>query len=234
VNGLLASIIAGVVITLIGAFAAYYFGVRQERQRRDYERRINELEAREEKERELSKLGAEAIDVIRPQVASLAKSYTSWVEAISDLIIRKWSMPPAGALVKASQVEKHGAAVSNSMHALEPSYWEQKPSLTYRTRDIFESFDKELREHQSALSEAWSAWSYELKDNAKREANTWHIEDPFGPYGLGRWPLRKLSGTPLDRIGEKWVPAIKSAQNWDVWRYVALLDEEAEKLRRMP
>ncbi len=229
-NGLLASIITGIVITLIGAFAAYYFGIRQERQRRDYERRIDELEARKEKERELSKLGAEAVDVIRPQVASLAQSYTSWVEALSSLVIRQWSMPPARALEKASQVEKQGAAVSNSMPALETSYRQQKPSLPYRTRDIFESFDNELREHQSALSEAWSAWYPVLKEFVNDEAKTWHLFDEgYSQYGIGRRPLRS---NRFRSAGEKWEPAIKSAQNWDVWRYVALLDEEAEKLRR--
>jgi len=236
VNGLLASVITGVVVALIGAFAAYYFGLRQERQRRDYERRINELEAREEKEREVSKLGAEAIDVIRPQVASLAKSYTSWVETLSSLVIGTWSMMPADALEKASQVEKQGAAVSNSMPALETSYRQQKPSLTDRTRDIFESFDKELREHQSALSEAWSRWYPVLKVEAKREASTLHFFDgDDSRHGMGRWPLesdRFHRFHSFKSVREEWEPAIKSAQNWDVWRYVALLDEEAEKLRR--
>jgi heme/copper-type cytochrome/quinol oxidase subunit 2 len=41
-NEVLGTILAGIVVTVIGALAAYYFGVRQERLRQAYERENEE------------------------------------------------------------------------------------------------------------------------------------------------------------------------------------------------
>jgi ribosomal protein S19 len=88
-DGLIATIIGGVVVTAIGAILAFYFGGVRERQKREYERQQEEqrrLEERQEEEQkreaekqeELNKRRAEALAQIQAQASAVVENVKSW------------------------------------------------------------------------------------------------------------------------------------------------------------
>jgi hypothetical protein len=136
-DGLLSTVLAGIIVALIGSFAAYYFGVRQERQRRHYERQRDAEEDQEEIQKVLNRLGAAALDQMRPQILSLVGEFDAWLQALSEYksdwaderkslstaLLRRWREQGDNLVNRAS-------VVSQEMPTLRLEYWKQKPSLS--------------------------------------------------------------------------------------------------------
>jgi len=154
-NGLLGTILAGVVVAVIGAFAAYYFGVRQERLKHAYEKQREEQRRQEEEERELNKERSEVFDEIQPRALSVMQSFIDWCKSVEVLPTIK----PTEADVKFYEAPErawrsyfeHMQAVwekanelENEIASLQGYYQSNESYLKPSTRTLFRSFDDEV------------------------------------------------------------------------------------------
>jgi hypothetical protein len=87
-DALITTIVAGVVVAVIGAFAAYYFGGRQEHYKQVYAKRRDEEKQPEAKQNELRKRRTEALAEIRSRAYSVVEDLKGLVERIASLHAR--------------------------------------------------------------------------------------------------------------------------------------------------
>jgi len=240
-DGLVTAILSGVIVALVGAIAAYYFGVRQQRLNR----------------------GADALDRMRPQIALLASTYSSWVDEFAKLLVT--GSPPtheetiqiekekgffavlarplttdynSQTVLKSAQlILDKKAEIAGLVESLRAMYWEQRPSLPDKTRNIFESFVDELQRHHSALSDV----AEEFIPTVKRAAEQWRKQYRHRYYFFTlvnlpnyfyHWLRKEGANAEMAERIQLWQEAVKSAQDWDAWQYVAAFDAEADRLRR--
>src|SRR5215204_4259662 len=77
-DALITTILAGVVVAVIGAFAAYYFGGRRERQKQVYEERRDVEKQREAKQDVLRERGGKALAKTQTQASVVVEDVKSW------------------------------------------------------------------------------------------------------------------------------------------------------------
>ena len=215
-NGLIASIITGVVVTVIGAFAAYYFGVRQERLRQAYERekeartrqeekQREEQNQREEQQRELNKQRAEAFNELQARVYSIMGSLIDFCETV---VLLRTKAPTKDAIKLYSGVEKawrpyfehmltmvvKASELMNELTSLQDYYQAHESYLRPSTRELFHSFDNEILDYE-ILSGAHVATDalYESHPGADDEAE---------PLEGDVWAVQRLLEL-LDEIEEQ-------------------------------
>jgi hypothetical protein len=85
-DGLMTAIISGVVVAVIGAIVAFYFGRVQERQKQSYEEQRNEQERRENKQQEENERRATVFAEITHQAHSVVRDYESLTADTKSLI----------------------------------------------------------------------------------------------------------------------------------------------------
>jgi hypothetical protein len=243
-DGFLASVLVGVIVAVVSAAAAYYFGVRQERQKRVYEKQREEEERREEREREeqqrreerqkeQNKRYAEALDGIRDRGSATVTVYRAWVERVANDVAgidrtksyEEWR-EQFGEFARQGDEDVGGEVAS-----LKNYYLQQKPYLEPKTRQIFESFLEQLEERRSMLT-------YTLKESSERysdlrsksqwketvSSKLWGYLAPdldFGPVNYGE----------RDSWGfNAYLYRLKQAIEWDYQSHLDALSAEAERL----
>jgi chromosome segregation ATPase len=163
-NALITTILAGVVVAVIGAFAAYYFGGRRERQRQLYEVRRDEEKQREDEEKqrkarqdELREHRTEALAEIRTRSQSVVKE----LKSLAETLARHHEEMPGGMTTMRNwedffneyeRLAQQRDAISKEIAALRVYYEKQTPYLETTTRNLFASFDREFERRYSPLS----------------------------------------------------------------------------------
>jgi hypothetical protein len=153
-DGLIATIIAGLVVTVIGAIVAFYFGGVREKQKREYESQIEEQRRQEERRKELDKRRAGTFTEIQTRAFTIMDALDTWLRRAETLGMIKPSedalevMPAEEAwrpfFEEAEGLGNQGFDIVNEMASLRDYYQAHESSLKPSTRSLFMSFDEEV------------------------------------------------------------------------------------------
>jgi hypothetical protein len=239
-DGIITTVLAGVIVALIGAYAGRDYERQRDAEKQLEERRREEQEEQQEIQKELNKLGADRLDQMRPQILSVVGAFVDWLEALSEYENEVSGEKEDGYYLsrailrrlreKADSYVERGSVVSHKMSTLRLYYWERKPALSKRARVLFDSFDNEFQQHHAALLNTTKAVVPDIK---------WLTRYSWLPAGnfaaMPSWLLALRNEEfiePLRDRADEWSAAIKSAQDWDIRHYVDAFDAEVERLRR--
>jgi hypothetical protein len=242
-DGLVTAILSGIIVALVGAIAAYYFGVRQERLKQAYQQQRDEREDKEEAQRQLNEIGANVLDQMRPQIALLAETYTSWVEVFAKLL--STPRPPTPEQNKKREEEQSVVAfltrplpsydsqtilneaqvvldkrdeIAQLVNSLRDFYWHQRPSLPDKTRNLLESFFSQLQRHHSALSGVAKEFTPLIKSAAEHYRKRYRHRYSFysvidAPNYIYHGQKVKDSNEEIAERIQQWRKDVESAQN---------------------
>ena len=153
-DGLLVTFLPGVVVAVIGAFAAYYFAVRHERLKQAYEREKDEQRRQEERQAELNKQRAKVFAEIRIRANSIMDALSVWVRRAETLPNLKppeeeEELLPAEVAWKPyfqefDWLSTRAFEFENEMSSLRGYYHDHEASLEPTTHSLFRSFDEEI------------------------------------------------------------------------------------------
>ena len=157
-DALITTILAGVVVAVVGAFAAYYFGGRRERQKQAYEARRDEERQREAKQDELRERRIEALAEIQGRADSVVVDLKNLAESIVRL--HEEEMPKGIArhaiwkeyFDKYARLAQQRDAIAKEMGSLRAYYDKQIPYLETTSCTLFTSFDREFKKRYMPLS----------------------------------------------------------------------------------
>lgn len=248
-NGLIASIIVGVVVTVIGTVLAFYFGGVRERQKREYERQKQEREQLEERQKERKKKGTEAFGEIARRMNSIMDALTEYLRRAQMLPHRR---PSGGTidrlqwdwraydvwkpfLVELETLLTRSNAIDKDMASLRDYYHAHESSLEPTTRSLFASFDEEvIRRYQHEFEDSWLG---EGEEEYKASLE-WHIQH-LEAHQRTRVPfLGRLKDMDIDEIYQKEWSGIAEIfaeghqqlqRDWDFQAYRTALREEKAK-----
>jgi hypothetical protein len=137
---LVTTVVAGVIVALVSAVAAYYFGMRQERQKRTYERQKEEEKRREEQEREeqqrreerqreITNRSVEALNGIIERASAALSVYRAWVKKM-DSFHRNFSGDLSLEIEPLKEFARQGdEEVGAEVTSFGNYYIQQKPNL---------------------------------------------------------------------------------------------------------
>lgn len=183
----LTTVVAGVVVAVVGAIAAFYLGGVREKQKRilarqgEEQRRLEEwrrgeqdrIEERKEREQQREEerkqriidRRAEALDDIRVQALYFANAFRTWTDKAANLEI-----PPKDEVEQAVGFSKGLAdliqqadEVSTRLAFLSGHYNAHSPILEEKSRNIVESFEKQGVERHFFLSNQLKATAASLQ-----------------------------------------------------------------------
>jgi len=126
------------------------------------------------------------------------------------------------------------------MSPLRSYYWERKAALSSRTCDLFEPFVSELEARHALILEIAGLYFAPIENALHKEKwGAGIMVGTLGGAGLGilahalsSQSAKKEKDKTESQYGQVWKEAIKSAQDWDIWRYVAAFDAESARLRK--
>jgi hypothetical protein len=154
-DAFIAAVVAGVIVALVSAIAAFYFGGVREEKRRQVEtlRRLNERRA-------------EAADGLRGQAYSAAEALKAWAREISDTLSvlalqdEEVEVVPTGwreqteLFLKAfATFEETGAEVEKRMASLRGYYQARSADLGAEASKVFNTFEGEFEERYQQISD---------------------------------------------------------------------------------
>jgi hypothetical protein len=156
VDRFLTTVVAGVIVAIIGAIIAYYFGGVREKQKQTYEMQKEQKREREEKRKEDNARRAEALTEIRNQALPLGEALKGWANSVARLpkkiptTAKNEDWLRFGREVTTLLHQRDSA--SNNMSDLKSYYWAQKPYLEAKQRSLVEPFATEFDGRYTALS----------------------------------------------------------------------------------
>jgi|SRR5215208_886383 len=170
-NSFLTTVLAGVIVALISAIAAYYFAGRQERQRQSFARQLEEQRQLGEKQQSLNERRISAFDELRAQARSRCNAFIGWTERVASLELGALpeSLPDKEKKVEAFQnlqetlaafsgqvveLREQGNKIHSDISSLWDSYVNERPRFDSTTRSVFESFYKELEKRHTSVANA--------------------------------------------------------------------------------
>jgi DNA repair exonuclease SbcCD ATPase subunit len=238
-DGIVTTILAGVIVALIGAYAAYYFGGLRERHKQE-----------EEAQKELSERRADAVAELRSRASSVGEALKSWAN--------KWAripekIPRAGPSKNWAQygslflaLHQQEDSLLNSMSSLREFYQRQSPYLEAKHRRLYESFDKDFDSRYTTLSKhldgvlkyrttaeskqflaAYEQLVAQVEIDQKRLAGFKWLSIPFA----GRWRRKVAKEVEREQENFSGLPeAARPAQEWDLQAHLRAFDAEAERL----
>jgi uncharacterized membrane-anchored protein YhcB (DUF1043 family) len=186
-DAFLTTVIAGVVVAIVGGIIAYYFGKRQQRQTQAYEREREEREQLEEKQKERKKQGAEVFGELERQMNSIIDALTEHLrrakvlpdrqpsgETIMDRLQWDWSAYDVWKpfLLELEALFTRTNEIDKAMTSLRDYYHAHESSLEPTTHTLFASFDEEVISRYQDEFEVWlgeNAETYRvvLEDNMR-------------------------------------------------------------------
>jgi hypothetical protein len=250
VDRVIASIIAGLVVTVIGAILAFYFGGVREKQRQIHERQLEEQRQREEerdqqieRQRELGERRLEALSEIRTSARSRVEDLRSLAERVARHIVQ---LPDATEafqtwaiyLNEYEELAQQNASISSDMASLRAYYQKYEPYFETTTRYVIEAFNEEFERQHALLSK------YLYAGNAR------HIHQQMKEWFDAKYHPLKIFGVALQVAtlgGLNWgilrnyrkdmqeefsylTQAIESIQNWNFEAHEAAFDEEFKRI----
>jgi hypothetical protein len=247
-DALLTTIVAGAVVALIGAIAAYYFGGLRESQKQEYKSRSEE----QEREEELNRRRVEALARIQAQASVIVEDVSSWAENVGGLPeslpeVRLWGLQfwnPDGRLLskkvrrlllKYSQVAQQRDAIATKMESLRLYYREQRPSLPTTARNLIESFEADFNKRYNPLSSRLQDYPsfrqrFRLKEDLDAVGSALWLTALIASLGTAGDPINYRD---IMKVKEKWAwlpEAAEYARDWDFGDYKVAFEEELRKL----
>jgi Sec-independent protein translocase protein TatA len=251
-DGLVAGIISGVVVTVVGAIVAFYLGGVREHQKQQQERQREEQKQQEERQREeqkqqeerqedLNKQRAEALRGIWVQAFEVTEEVKSWAENASSLDPE--NVPIVGffgrdqtaklnrqveAFYKYAEIAQKRDSISHKITSLRRYYWEKEPILSISQRKAFESFNNEIDERYSPLSAQIEDYgiirrNFFLRDDVGRIKKTLFMPNEMPPRNDDA-----VKAWKKDWVG---IPeAARYARDWDFGPYQVAFEKEIKKL----
>jgi hypothetical protein len=224
-DGLITTIVAGVVVTVIGAIVAFYFGGVREREKQLYENQREQQKQLVEREEELKKHRTEALhelqargSVIVQDVRRTAENAVSLHETL-ERFPPNWSkwrfsrlsgQDPAQlvseTMQKYAEIMRQRESISAAMDSLRHYYQTQAPYLSAKERNLFEAFDHDLQRRYTPLFASLPDYQSVRKDlylaeDVKGVDKVRYLlfEEPEGDWSNVRVMLRlreQISGLP--------------------------------------
>jgi hypothetical protein len=147
-DAVLPSVVAGVIVAVVSAFAAYYFGGVREKQKQKYERQQEEQRRQEEQEEELNKRRGEILIEIKSRASVIVEHTRSLAEIYLSLaFILRFYRPTLRfemSVEKCAEIEQLRDSLASERHLLRKFYERQTPYLTPTQRELYEAFDKDF------------------------------------------------------------------------------------------
>jgi hypothetical protein len=169
-DGFLTTVVAGVIVAIVGGIVAYYFGKRQQRQTQAYEKEREEREQLEERQKEQQKQGAEVFGEIQKRMNSILDGLTEYLRRAEMLHARL----PSGTfwenavwapwrvyddwkpfLLEVEALFTRSNEIDKAMASLRDYYHAHESFLKPTTRSLFASFDEEIITMYQAGFEGW-------------------------------------------------------------------------------
>jgi small-conductance mechanosensitive channel len=242
-DAFLTTVVGGVIVAIVGAIAAFYFGGLRERQRLAHERYLEDQRRLEERESQLEEREQEEQERLRKEQEKVSERRT---QAINEILARAHkvvadvralgnrasSLPEKereldGPLtvfgakpvierlrLEWQQILEQRDAVTNEIESLRSYYLAQESHLLPATRNLFESFDKDFDERYTPLS-AQLASRQSLSDKS------W----PVGIYALPFTETFKAKNKffpewrDVKQKNPEMMKTAKNAQEWDFREY---------------
>jgi hypothetical protein len=245
-NGLITTILAGVIVALIGAYAAYYFGGLRERQKQE-----------EETQKEINERRADAVAELRSRASSVGEALKSWANTwarIPEKIPRvDEPMDWARFFRECVALLPQEDLLLNSISSLREFYRRQSPYLEPKQRRLYESFDKDFDRRYTTLSkyldgvleyrttaEGNQALA-KIEQAAQEEADYRERLKVYGPLLVPAIPfIRRRRRKRADEVYEEHKKifsglreAARPAQEWNLQAHLRAFDAEAERLARL-
>jgi DNA repair exonuclease SbcCD ATPase subunit len=238
-DALITTILA-VVVAVIGAFAAYYFGGRRERQKQVYEERRDEEKQREAEQDELRERRAEALTEMRTRSLSVVKELKSLVERLTRL---RAKMPERTALMSTwknyfneyERLTQQRDAIAKEMASLRAYYEKQTPYLETTTRNLFTSFDREFERRYTPLSRnLFSDWARVqqqfLNEGPGSSAKIMTVLAQAATVGVFNVIMSASFRDVLEKEFSNMAEGIEAIQSWNVEAHEAAFDKEAKRV----
>jgi hypothetical protein len=137
-DALITTIFAGVVVAVIGAFAAYYLGGRRERQKQLYEERSDLRERRVEALNEIRSRAESVVTGLKDLAERLAKHHAKIPQGMTGF--RAWY----DYLNEYEGLAQQRDAVAKQLASLRDYYGKQAPYLDTTSHNLFAAFDQEF------------------------------------------------------------------------------------------
>jgi hypothetical protein len=229
-DGLIATIIAGLVVTVIGAILAFYFGGVREKHKREYEQQ-------EAKQSELTRRRTEAIDQLRPRVYGIVTDVRSLGEKATNVVGKLptgfvgrnfGSEPKLHEILRAyDQIMMQRDSIATEMEALRRYFMVEATYLPVTTRSIFESFNEEFDRRFTLLSA-------QIVDY-----------EPIVGYRIAEHDRKSIAGKTytafmgidirkalkdLEKVWAGLSETAKPAREWNPQTYEAAFDKESKRI----
>jgi len=246
-NALITTIIAGAVVAVIGAFAAYYFGGQREIQKQVYE-------ARREEQRGLNRQRVEAFDEIRTRVSSGTQAIIDWCKIVmrvpiaspSENDVESFRAPekvwrPYFERVQA--VTEKADELENELEHLRSYYQANEEYLKPSTRSRLDAFEDQIIDIALGCAMDWNrvmgddapVWNAELlrtldqfeeARKAKRTSFFGFLHGSINNEGLDG-SLREFAET-VDTVVEEMTPTLQELQEGAQIYRTAFQNERAQ------
>jgi hypothetical protein len=150
-DAFLTTVLAGIIVAVVGAIAAYYFGGVREKRKQEYERQKEERIRQEERQKDQNRRQIEAVDGLRSRAYSAITAFTSWYrrsmvegeDAPYDVAIQGDHFEST--VKRFPKLIEEGKEVEGQIRDLRLYYAEKTPYLEPETIELIESFYKTLQ-----------------------------------------------------------------------------------------
>jgi hypothetical protein len=248
VDTFLTTVLAGIIVAIVGAVAAYYFGRRQ-----------SEQQGLEEKQQKENERRTEALAEISRRAHSVVAALESWTEKAAKLpgqmpdesehryylsVFDRWKR----FWLSLAEAIEQGKNISEEIESLRRYYRTQKSFLEPKTHKVFTSFDKALT---SCYAPLWKELGRLSPQKIRQHARDSEVEAEHR-----RQQSREIVSLPLmhklllgerrekrrfnvvrqdwqDGLFSRLTEAVKVARSVDLRKHLAALDAEATRLARV-
>jgi hypothetical protein len=172
-DAFITTVLAGIIVAVVGAIVAYYFGGVREKRKQEYDRQKEEQIRQEERQKDQNKRRIEAVDGLRSRAYTVTTSFWSWFNRTfaeeEDVPFSVAKNPQNGDSVE-STVKRFPTLIREGKEDLEPQmtalwhyYAEKKPYLDPQTIELFEPFYRSLQLLRGKLIDTMGElyWHYE-------------------------------------------------------------------------
>jgi|SRR5215208_5444617 len=247
-DGLITTIAAGAVVTVIGAILAFYFGGVREREKQLYENQREQQKQLDEKEEELKERRTEALLELQARGSAIVQDVRSAAEkavSLHETLERfpsKWSkwrfsrqdypQLVRETMQKYAEIMGQRESIAAGMDSLRNYYQTWTPYLSAKERNLFKSFDNDfqrrytplfasLPDYQSVRKDLYLSEDVKGLDKARLFLA---LGEPEGDWHNVQVMLRlreQISGLP---------EASSSALEWDFQKHRTAIAKEIEDL----
>jgi hypothetical protein len=264
-DAFLTTVVAGVIVAVVGAILAFYFGRVQEqqqqnveRQREEQQQRREEQERRDQREKALNERRFEGLNGIRRRAYGAVNTLMIWTasgqvlfgdaptftdnlrkimseeppgvastlwDAAKDILSHSAraiknsdSNPSPPSMDSRALLEEQGQQISKQIMDLSLYYREQTPYLEANSRNLFEEFEKELRDRHDLVMEALRRYN-----RAGAQLGSQSTSSEVAAAFLDS--VKKLTTDSLEVL-----EAFEFCQAWNYQAHLDALDTEVERV----